>query len=261
MNDTVRLRISALSTIGNSVSEAAVTGSQHPARTVIVTGAASGMGEACLGRFLSEGWTSIGIDIAPIRLVSEGAIELRADIREAAQLSTGLATIQPPLRQVQALVNAAGIFPTSNLDSLNTDLYRRIFDTNVLGTLLTTQAVLSYLVDAAAIVNFASIDAFVPPDNQLLYMASKAAVVGATKAMARELAPRGMRVNAIAPGWVRTPPNIASGRMEAALSAVPLNRAAEPEEMAELVFWLVTGAGAQYISGETIVASGGLVMR
>jgi 3-oxoacyl-[acyl-carrier protein] reductase len=242
MNDTVRLRISALSTIGNSVSEAAVTGSQHPARTVIVTGAASGMGEACLGRFLSEGWTSIGIDIA-------------------AQLSTGLATIQPPLRQVQALVNAAGIFPTSNLDSLNTDLYRRIFDTNVLGTLLTTQAVLPYLVDAAAIVNFASIDAFVPPDNQLLYMASKAAVVGATKAMARELAPRGMRVNAIAPGWVRTPPNIASGRMEAALSAVPLNRAAEPEEMAELVFWLVTGAGAQYISGETIVASGGLVMR
>jgi NAD(P)-dependent dehydrogenase (short-subunit alcohol dehydrogenase family) len=230
-------------------------------RSVLVTGAASGMGFACARRFQDDGWTVVAIDVAPIPVLGAGQIDIRADIRDPDGLAAALGALQPGLGPIHAVVNAAGIYPTSNLSTLSVELYRSIFDTNVLGSLLVIQAALPVLADGASIVNFASIDAFVPPDNQLIYMASKAAVVGATKALARELAPRGIRVNAIAPGWVRTPPNIASGRLEAALATIPLGRAVEPEEMAELVHWLSTGAGAQYVTGETIVASGGLVMR
>jgi NAD(P)-dependent dehydrogenase (short-subunit alcohol dehydrogenase family) len=238
-----------------------MTSASYPGRVVVVTGAASGMGKACALRFQQDGWTVIGVDVAPIPIAGERLVALEADVTSAEGLKVALGSLQPELGPINAVVNAAGIYPTSNLSSLDTELFRWIFDTNVLGTLLVVQAVLPILAENASIVNFASIDAFVAPDNQLIYMASKAAVVGATKALARELAPRGTRVNAIAPGWVRTPPNLASGRMEAALPSVPLRRAAEPEEMAELVYWLTTGAGAQYITGETIVASGGLVMR
>lgn len=229
--------------------------------TAVVTGASSGMGEASAARLCRDGWNVVGIDLQPLRLRGDRYVDVRADVRDFDTLMAGIAALPPRLRPVHAIVNAAGIYPTSNLGTMTTSLYREIFDTNVLGTLLVVQALLPILADGAAIVNFASIDAFVPPDNQLVYIASKAAVVGATRALARELAPRRIRVNGIAPGWVRTPLNLASPRFEAALSTIPLGRAAEPDEMAELVYWLVTGAGAQYVTGETIVASGGLVMR
>ena len=140
-----------------------------------------------------------------------------------------------------ALVNAAGIYPPTTLETATVELYRRTFDVNVLGTILVTQATAPHMREGAAIVNFASIDAFVPSPGQLVYCASKAAVVALTRSLALELAPR-VRVNAIAPGWVDTPGNRATGRMEAALAGVPLGRAATPEEMADLV-WFLAGEG------------------
>jgi NAD(P)-dependent dehydrogenase (short-subunit alcohol dehydrogenase family) len=229
-------------------------------RTVVVSGAASGMGNACARRFQSDGWNVVGIDVESIDSPGQGLIYCRADVTDAKSLEKALSQLQPRLGPIHGVVNAAGIYPTSNLTTLTTELYRRIFDVNVLGTLLVVQAVLPMLAEGASIVNFASIDAFTAPSNQLVYTASKAAVVGATKALAGELAARGVRVNAIAPGWVRTP-SISSARLAAALPNIPLKRVAEPEEIAETVFWLTTGVGAQYITGETIVSSGGLVMR
>ena len=110
------------------------------------------------------------------------------------------------LGPLKAVVNAAGIYPPSTLESATVELYRRTFDVNVLGTLLVTQAAAPHLVEGGAVVNFASIDAFVPSPGQLLYCASKAAVVALTRSLALELAPR-VRVNALAPGWVDTPGN------------------------------------------------------
>jgi 3-oxoacyl-[acyl-carrier protein] reductase len=219
------------------------------------------MGEATARRFLDDGYAIVGIDLNPLRIRDERAAWVEADVRDTAALADGLSKLDLGEGSVAVLVNAAGIYPVSDLGSLTIELYRDIMDTNVLGTLLSVQASLPYLCDGAAIVNFASIDAFAAPDRQLVYMASKAAVVGLTKALARELSPRRIRVNALAPGWVKSVQNLASGRLEAALDTIPLGRAAEPEEMAELVHWLATGAGALYVTGETIVASGGLVMR
>ena len=103
----------------------------------------------------------------------------------------------------KALVNAAGVYPPSTLETATVELYRRTFDVNV-GTILVTQAAAPHLVEDSAIVNFASDRRVHPSPGQLVYCASKAAVVALTRSLALELAPR-VRVNALAPGWVDTP--------------------------------------------------------
>jgi 3-oxoacyl-[acyl-carrier protein] reductase len=103
-------------------------------------------------------------------------------------------------------------------------------------------------------------DAFVPSPGQLVYCASKAAVVALTRSLALELAPR-VRVNALAPGWVDTPGNRATGRMEAAIASVPLQRAATSAEIADLVWFLAGEGRAGYVTGETRTATGGSAFR
>lgn len=227
----------------------------------LITGASSGMGKATALRFIKAGWKVLAIDMADGAPVGSSCHMIKADITDEAALVAGLQTVPEDFRALGAVITAAGIYPVSNLDTMTVELYRRLFDINVLGTLLVIKHAKARLADGGSIVNFSSIDAFIAVDNQLLYSASKAAVSNATKTMAAELAPRGIRVNGVAPGWVKTAPNLASGRLERFLPTIPLRRAAEPEEIAELVFWLTTGEGAAYITGETIVTSGGLYMR
>ena len=227
----------------------------------LITGASNGMGRSTALRFMEAGWKILALDLVKGAPDDPNCHLLQVDITDEPALAAGLASVPEPFRGLKAIINAAGIYPVSNLDTLTVELYRRIFDINVLGTLLVVKHAKDRLADHGAIVNFSSIDAFIAVDNQVLYSASKAAVSNATKTMAMELSPRGIRVNGVAPGWVRTAQNIANGRMERFLPGVPLRRAAEPEEIAELVYWLTTGEGSRYITGETIVTSGGLYMR
>jgi 3-oxoacyl-[acyl-carrier protein] reductase len=224
----------------------------------VVTGAASGMGRACAARFLAEGWKVAALDRAGADL--EGALALAADVTEAAAVTAAIERAVAELGAPKALVNAAGVYPPSTLETATVELYRRTFDVNVLGTLLVTQAAAPHFVEGSAVVNFASIDAFVPSPGQLLYCASKAAVVALTRSLAIELGPK-VRVNALAPGWVDTPGNRATGRMEEALASVPLGRAATPEEMADLVWFLAGEGRAGYVTGETLTATGGSAFR
>ena len=224
----------------------------------VVTGAASGLGRACAERFHAEGWQVAALDRVEADL--DGALALTADITDAAVVAAALERVVAELGPPKAVVNAAGVYPPSTLETATTELYRRTFDVNVLGTLLVTQAAAPHFAEDAAVVNFASIDAFVPSPGQLLYCASKAAVVALTRSLALELGPR-VRVNAIAPGWVDTPGNRATGRMEAALAEVPLGRAATPEEMADLVWFLAGEGRAGYVTGETLTATGGSAFR
>jgi 3-oxoacyl-[acyl-carrier protein] reductase len=224
----------------------------------LVTGAASGMGRACAERFAVEGWAVASLDLEPTRL--DGVLDLVGDITDAGDVTAAVARVVEELGAPRSLVNAAGIYPPTTLETATVELYRRTFDVNVLGTLLVTQATATHMGQGGAIVNFASIDAFVPSPGQLVYCASKAAVVALTRSVALELAPR-VRVNAIAPGWVDTPGNRVTGRMEAALADVPLGRAATPEEMADLVWFLAGEGRAAYVTGETIAATGGSAFR
>jgi NAD(P)-dependent dehydrogenase (short-subunit alcohol dehydrogenase family) len=224
----------------------------------IVTGAASGMGGACARRFAAEGFRVAGLDLALVD--ADGVLGIAVDITDGAAVAGAVARVVAELGAPTALVNAAGIYPPTTLETVTVELYRRTFDVNVLGTLLVTQATAPHMPDGSAIVNFASVDAFVASPGQLVYCASKAAVVALTRSLALELAPR-VRVNGIAPGWVDTPGNRATGRMEAALASVPLGRAASPAEMADLVWFLAGEGRAGYVTGETVVATGGSAFR
>jgi 3-oxoacyl-[acyl-carrier protein] reductase len=240
-----------------------------PLLAAVVTGAASGMGAAVARRFVTEGWRVLALDadgdgLARIaERLGEALVPARVDIRSRAAVEEALGALMDDERQLRAVVNAAGIYPTSTLADFTEDGYRRIFDVNVLGTLNVTAAAVPLIRahgGGGAVVNFASIDAFAVSRGQLVYSASKAAIVSITRSLAIELADDRIAVNAVAPGWVATEGTLAGGRIEEAVKAVPLGRAAEPEEIADWV-WKLAGVPGSYLTGETLVISGGLVLR
>jgi 3-oxoacyl-[acyl-carrier protein] reductase len=229
--------------------------------TAVVTGAASGMGHATAEMYLARGWQVLGVDITPdLGLRHDGLTPLAIDIRDVDATAAGITSAVGD-SSIDAVANVAGVYPPTTIETYSEDLYRRIFDVNVFGLLNVTAACLPFMSAGSAIVNFASVDAFTVSRGQLLYGASKAAVVMLTKSLSLELAPRGIRVNGIAPGWVDTPGNAATGRMAEAAKSIPLGRVAQPAEIAEWV-WILTGSGAAgFVDGETIVISGGDVLR
>ena len=230
----------------------------------VVTGAGSGMGRSTAQAFLAQGWTVLAVDVAPADPIETDGrlIPVVVDVRDRSAVDAALSQHLPGLGgQLHAVANVAGIYPPSTLETFTTDLFHRVFGVNVLGVLNIMAACAPYMPAGSGIVNFASVDGFVVSPGQLVYGASKAAVVMITKATALELAPRGIRVNAIAPGWVATPGNAATGRMEQAAAGIPLGRVAQPEEIAQWV-WLLTGGGAaSFMTGDTIILSGGDVIR
>ena len=152
-------------------------------------------------------------------------------------------------------------FRLSSVETFTEADFRFIFDVNVLGVLNVTAACVPYMKAGSAVVNFASVDGFTVSRGQLLYGASKSAVIMITKSLALELAHKGIRVNGIAPGWVATPGNAATGRMEEAAKSIPIGRVAQPSEIAEWVWLLSDSTKAGFVDGETIVISGADVMR
>lgn len=227
----------------------------------VVTGAGSGMGHATVECFLAHGWSVLGIDVAPdMGHTHPSFIPVAVDVRDRAAVEAALAAALGD-RSIDALANIAGVYPPTTLDTYTEALFRSIFDVNVLGILNVTAACVPSMPSGSSVVNFSSVDAFTVSRGQLLYGASKAAVVMLTKELALELAPKGIRVNGIAPGWVDTPGNAATGRMAEAAKSIPLGRVAQPSEIAEWV-WTLTGSGiAGFMDGETIVVSGADVMR
>ena len=221
------------------------------------------MGRAVAERFLDEGWDVVGVDLnadAPAELAAPRGPAyhpVHADITDRTALAMA---VSPLPRRLRAVVNAAGIYPTTTLAAYDDAIYRRIFDVNVLGTLNAIAETVPALraSGGGAVVNFASIDAFAVSRGQLLYSASKAAVVSLTRSLAVELSADNITVNAVAPGWVDTPGTRAGGRIDEAIKTVPLGRAARPDEIADWVWKLCHGS---YLTGETLVISGGLTVR
>ncbi len=245
------------------MSKPSAEGSDGPEPVALVTGAASGMGHAVASRFLDAGWTVLGLDLHEPRLDASSGTLLEwapVDICDRAAVREAVQALPDGVGPLRAVLNVAGIYPPTTLADLSVERYRAIFDTNVLGTLNVIAESVAVMRSGGAIVNFASVDAFAVSRGQLIYSAAKAAVVSLTRSLAVELAPDDITVNAVAPGWVDTPGNRATGRMEGAARTIPLGRVAQPEEIAEWV-WRLAGESSAYMTGETLVISGGSVMR
>jgi NAD(P)-dependent dehydrogenase (short-subunit alcohol dehydrogenase family) len=232
-------------------------------RTAIVTGAASGMGQATAAALIEQGWDVLALDRVATRLEIAGRSvhTIEVDVTRRTEVAEAIAGhLSDPTKSLRLVANVAGVYPPSTLADFTEECYRTVFDVNILGVLNVTAESVPYMSAGSSIVNFASVDAFAVSRGQLLYGASKAAVVMLTKELALELAPQGVRVNAIAPGWVNTPGNAATGRMEAAAAGIPLGRVAQPDEIARWVA-ILGSADAAFMTGETIVLSGGDVIR
>jgi 3-oxoacyl-[acyl-carrier protein] reductase len=241
-------------------------------RGVIITGAASGIGFATLQRFLGEGAMALAVDrngpaleaaLAPLRDAGATVYACVADVSRPDQVDAMVREAQARLPRIDVLISNAGIaIPTPFLE-IDEEGWDRTLDINLKGMFLVGQGVARVMVEqgGGTIVNMASTNGLVGEENFAHYNASKGGVVLLTKSMAIDLAPYGIRVNAVGPGFIRTPLTEGNHSDEAYFQAyakdkIPLRRLGRPEEVAA-VFAFLASDDASFITGETIVVDGG----
>lgn len=218
--------------------------------TALVTGAASGIGRACAERLAADGLTVVTADVA-------AGADLRLDVTRPAEVATAVAEIGP----VDVLVNSAGVIgPAAPLAEVTDAEWAATFAVNVTGTFHLCRAVTPGMVERGwgRVVNLASIAGKDGNPGLAVYSATKAAVIGLTKALGKELATTGVLVNAVAPAVIQTPLSAtADAEVMARLAAlIPMGRLGRPEEVAELVAWLSSRRCA-FSTGAVYDISGG----
>lgn len=228
----------------------------------LVTGGASGMGLATVERLARDGFRVVMVDRAAElvaqeagRLAAEGlAVEGRVlDLTDEPAVRALVQSLGP----VTALVNNAGVFDERRFGEVSSDDFRRAYEVNLIAAATLTQEVARTMPEGGRIVNIAS-RAYLGARNHPHYVASKAAIVGYTRASAMELAPRGILVNAIAPGLIDTPilRALTPERLAAQLALQPTGKAGRPEDIAQAVSFLVSPQTG-FITGQVLFVDGG----
>ncbi|SAL09692.1 short-chain dehydrogenase/reductase SDR [Caballeronia sordidicola] len=240
-------------------------------KVALVTGASKGIGAAIAKAFAAEGAQVVvnyasskaGADAVVQAITSAGgkAIAVQGDVSNADQAQGIVDAAVKQFGRLDVLVNNAGVFDMRPLEAIDVDHYRKMFDINVLGTLLVTKAAAAHFGEGASVINLSSqITSFNPPGSAA-YSASKGAVDNITSVLANELGPRKIRVNAISPGTTETEGTHAMGFIgspfEAQLaSQTPLGRTGQPGDIAAVAVFLASD-DARWLTGEKIAASGG----
>jgi NAD(P)-dependent dehydrogenase (short-subunit alcohol dehydrogenase family) len=240
-------------------------------RLALVTGAGRGNGAAIAQGLARAGATVIvtDLDAATARETAQSIVAGGGDahghvldVTDAAQCAALAALLWERHGAVSILINNAGVLLRVAHDDARADeAWRRTIDINVHGTYNVAAAFLSHLKDSrGSMVNISSIHAFVAPGVSAAYSASKGAIAQLTKALAAELAPHGVRVNALAPGIIRTQMTASTTgdplKNAAFLRHVPIGRVGEPEELVGPVLFLVSDA-ASYVTGVVLPVDGG----
>jgi 3-oxoacyl-[acyl-carrier protein] reductase len=245
-------------------------GQQFRGKAVLITGGSRGIGAAVATRFAKLG-ANVAIGYRSADEAAEALVEkfrsagvearaLQTDVADPAAVDALVRGAHDAFGRLDIVVNAAGVGPYLPLEQIDVDHYRSIFDTNVLGTILLTKAAAPLLTSPGGrIVNFSSRLAYSPLVTSSVYSASKAAVVMLTHAFGKELGPRGITVNAVAPGVIETDmtTKIIAERGESIRSMTPLGRIGQPDDIVGIVTFLASDE-ARWITGRTIIADGGL---
>ena len=241
-------------------------------KIVLVTGAQRGIGRAVAVRFAEAG-ADVALNFlddeaaaksaaAEITALGRRAVTLAADVAKPQDARRLVAEAERTLGPLDVLVNNAAIFPRAPFLELSEDTWDAVLDTNLMATFVCAQEAARRMVAAkrpGVIINLSSGAPYRGSLRATAYMASKLGIVGLTRGMARELAPLGIRVNAVAPGITNTAmPRL--GNTEEGLAALakanPLGRLAEPADIADVIVFLATDA-ARYVNGQLIHVNGG----
>jgi len=238
-------------------------------RVAIVTGASRGIGAAIARRLASDGLAVIvnyaGSAGAAATLVEEieaaggRASPVQADISDPAAVKRMFDAAEAAYGGVDVLVNNAGIMKLAPLAQVDDAAFDHIIAINLKGTFNGLREAANRLRDGGRIVNFSTNLIYQPRLGSGLYAASKAAVSVLTNALAKELGPRGITVNAVAPSMTRTDMTAATppARREAVMAATPLGRIGEPEDVADVVAFLASDE-SRWVTGRTLLTDGGL---
>jgi 3-oxoacyl-[acyl-carrier protein] reductase len=243
-------------------------------RVAIVTGGSRGIGRAIAVRIAQEG-ANVAISYRSNDAAAEETAErvreagaecdlFKGDVSSPGDVEALFKGVSDALGRVDILVNNAGITRDNLMMRMKEDEFDEVLQTNLKGTYLCTRAALRPMVRTrwGRIVNVSSVVGLVGNAGQANYAASKAGIIGFTKSVAREVAQRGITVNAVAPGYVETEltgslPDEVKDQIKA---QVPMGRFGEAEEVAEVVAFLA-GEGAAYVTGQTIAVDGGMTMQ
>lgn len=241
-------------------------------QVAIVTGAGRGIGRAIALRLASDGadiaCVSKSVDnsekvAAEVRALGRKAWALAVDVSSAAEVTVCVEKVLQDAGRVDILINNAGITRDGLLMRMSEQDWDAVINTNLKGAFLFTKAVTRPMLKqrSGRIVNVASVIGLIGNAGQANYAASKAALIGFTKSMAKELASRGITVNALAPGFIET--DMTSGLSDSLkadiLKNIPLGLLGRPDDIANAALFLV-GPTSRYITGQILAVDGGMVM-
>ncbi len=241
-------------------------------KVALVTGASKGIG-ASIAKHLGADGASVVVNYASSKegadkvvneIVGKGgkAVAIQGDVSKQADIDKLFAEAKKAYKKVDILVNNAGVYEFGPLEAVTEAQFHKIFNLNVLGVLLTTQAAAKQFGEGASVINIGSGVSRITPPNSAVYTATKGAVDAITGVLAKELGPKKIRVNSINPGIVETEGTHSAGFIgsdfeKGLVSQTPLGRAGQPDDIGAVAVFLASD-DSRWITGEQILVTGGL---
>ena len=236
--------------------------------TALITGGSRGIGAAMVRAFCQAGYRTAffylnSAEAAQTLSAETGAIAIRCDVRSSAEVNAACAEAKRQLAHIDVLINNAGVAQQKLFTDITEEEWDRMFAVNVKGAFHMTQAALPGMISrrSGSIINISSMWGQVGASCEVHYSASKAALIGMTQALAKEVGPSGVRVNCIAPGVIQTDMNahLDEDTMSALCEETPLMRIGDPDEIARAALFL-SGDGASFITGQVLGVNGGFII-